>query len=112
MKTIKLKVYKEEIGGKPIFLTTYDMLKTAINNPPQGGFSVEEMRTRIRLMGVLDKHKHLFDIKEGEFNDALLNIEADVDIEDADYTKLKSLFDEMKWGIVSKSILEISEGLK
>lgn len=111
MKTIKLKVYKEEIGGRPTFLTTYDLLKTAVNNPPQGGFSVEDMKNRLRLLNVLDKHKSEFDIKDGQFKDEMLNIEADMDIEDADFTKLKSLFDEMKWGAVSTAILEISDNL-
>ena len=111
MKTIKLKIYKEEIGGRPTFLTTYDLLKSAVNNPPQGGFSVEEMKTRLRILGLLDKHKSVFDIKDGQFKEEMLSIEADMDIEDADYNKLKSLFNDMKWGIVSTSILEISDSL-
>jgi hypothetical protein len=32
---------------------------------------------------------------------------ATLELEDADFTKLKELFKEMKWGVVSKTIIEI-----
>lgn len=111
MKTIKLKVYKENIQGKDMFLTTYDLLKSAINQPTQGGFSVEDMKKRLRLLSVLDQHKSTFEIAEKDFNDEKLNLEADLHIEDADYEILKGLFKEMKWGVVSQSILEIHDSL-
>jgi len=111
MKTIKLKVYKENIQGKDMFLTTYDLLKSAVNQPTQEGFSVEDMKKRIRLLSVLDKHKSMFEIAEKDFNDDKLNLEADLEIEDADYEILKGLFKEMKWGAVSQSILEIHDSL-
>ena len=62
MKSIELKVAKENIGGRDTFLTTYDLLKSAINNPTQGGFNVDEMIKRLRLLGEVDKHKAMFEI--------------------------------------------------
>jgi hypothetical protein len=107
MKSIELKVAKENISGRDTFLTTYDLLKSAINNPTQGGFNVDEMIKRLRLLNEVDKHKDLFEITEGKFDDAMLERKATLELEDADFTKLKELFKEMKWGVVSKTIIEI-----
>jgi hypothetical protein len=107
MKSIELKVAKENISGRDTFLTTYDLLKSAINNPTQGGFKVDEMIKRLRLLNEVDKHKDLFEITEGKFDDAMLERKATLELEDADFTKLKELFKEMKWGVVSKTIIEI-----
>jgi len=107
MKSIELKVAKENISGRDTFLTTYDLLKSAINSPTKEGFSVDEMIKRVRLLGEVDKHKAMFEIEEGKFDDSLLQRKATLELEDADYTKLKELFKEMKWGVVSKTIIEI-----
>jgi transcriptional regulator len=107
MKSIELKVAKENIGGRETFLTTYDLLKSAINNPSKEGFSVDEMIKRLRVLNELDKHKSTFEIEEGKFDDSMLEKKATLELEDADYTKLKELFKEMKWGVVSKTIIEI-----
>jgi hypothetical protein len=111
MKSIELVVAKENIGGRDTFLTTYDLLKSAINNPTQGGFNVDEMIKRLRLLGEVEKHKELFDIKPEYFKDELLERKATLELEDADFTKLKELFKEMKWGVVSSTIVELSKQL-
>jgi len=111
MKSIELVVAKENIGGRDTFLTTYDLLKSAINNPTQGGFNVDEMIKRLRLLGEVEKHKELFDIKPEDFKDELLERKATLELEDADFTKLKELFKEMKWGVVSSTIVELSKQL-
>jgi len=107
MKSIELKVAKENISGRDTFLTTYDLLKSAINSPTKEGFNVDEMTKRLRLLNEVDKHKAMFEIEEGKFDDSLLQRKATLELEDADYTKLKELFKEMKWGVVSKTIIEI-----
>jgi transcriptional regulator len=107
MKSIELKVAKENIGGRDTFLTTYDLLKSAINSSTKEGFNVDEMTKRLRLLNEVDKHKDLFEITDGKFDDAMLERKATLELEDADYTKLKELFKEMKWGVVSKTIIEI-----
>lgn len=107
MKSIELKVAKENIGGRDTFLTTYDLLKSAINSTTKEGFNVDEMTKRLRLLNEVDKHKDLFEITDGKFDDVMLERKATLELEDADYTKLKELFKEMKWGVVSKTIIEI-----
>ena len=109
MKSIKLKVAKESIQGRDTFLTTYDLLKSAINNPSKEGFSVDEMMKRMRLLEKVDAHKDLFDIKPEQFNDSMLEREVELQLEDSDFSKLKELFNEMKWGVVSKTIVELSK---
>lgn len=111
MKSIKLVVAKENIGGRDTFLTTYDLLKSAINNPTQGGFNVDEMIKRLRLLGEVEKHKELFEINPENFKDEMLERKATLELEDADFTKLKELFKEMKWGVVSKTIVDLSNEL-
>ena len=108
MKSIELLVAKENIGGRETFLTTYDLLKSAINNPTQGGFNVDEMIKRLRLLAEVEKHNELFDIKPEDYKDEMLERKATLELEDADFTKLKELFKEMKWGVVSKTIVDIS----
>ena len=107
MKSIELKVAKENIGGRETFLTTYDLLKSAINNPSKEGFSVDEMIKRLRLLNEVDKHKSTFEIEEGKFDDSMLEKKATLELEDADFAKLKELFKEMKWGVVSKTIVDL-----
>jgi hypothetical protein len=115
MKSIELKVAKELLPGKnglqDTILTTYDLLKSAINNPSQGGFSVDEMVKRLRLLNKVDEQKGLFDIKPEDFNDSMLERTATLELEDSDFAKLKELFKEMKWGVVSKTIVELSKEL-
>jgi hypothetical protein len=111
MKSIELLVAKENIGGRETFLTTYDLLKSAINNPTQGGFNVDEMIKRLRLLAEVEKHNELFDIKPEDYKDEMLERKATLELEDADFTKLKELFKEMKWGVVSKTIVDISKEL-
>jgi hypothetical protein len=111
MKSIELVVTKENIGGRDTFLTTYDLLKSAINNPVQGGFNVDEMIKRLRLLGEVEKHKDLFEINSEEFKEEFLERKATLELEDADFSKLKELFKEMKWGVVSKTIVDLSNEL-
>jgi hypothetical protein len=111
MKSIQLKVTKEFLSGRDQFLTTYDLLKSSINNPSQQGFSVDEMMKRLRLLDKVDEHKFLFDIKSEDFNDSMLDRTSLLELEDSDFIKLKELFKEMKWGVVSKTIVELSKEL-
>jgi hypothetical protein len=112
MKSIELVVAKELLpsknGMQDTFLTTYDLLKSAINNPAQGGFNVDEMIKRLRLLGEVEKHKELFEINPEDFKDDFIDRKATLELEDADFEKLKELFKEMKWGIVSKTIVDLS----
>lgn len=109
MKELNLKVTKENISGQDVYFTTYGLLRTVIDNTPQGGFTVEEMINRLRLSNAVNEFKDKFDVKE--FSDEHLKLKAVLKLEDADYTKLKELFKEMKWGVVSTTIVELSKEL-
>lgn len=109
MKSIELSVSKENISGRDTLLNTYDLLKSVINNPTQGGLNVDEMIKRLRLLNELDKYESTFTFKEGEVNDELLAKKETLELEDSDFNKLHELFKEMKWGVVSKTIIELSK---
>jgi len=91
--------------------SSFSLVKSAINNPTQGGFNVDEMIKRLRILGEVEKHKELFEINPEDFKDDFLDRKATLELEDADFTKLKELFKEMKWGVVSSTIVELSKQL-
>lgn len=98
MKTISNKTTEIMDGTKdPIIAFTHaGLLKVVINNPPQGGFSISEMRDRLRIWGFLDTA----DLEK-----------ADITLEDADFTILKSRFDEFKWAQAHKDVIALSDHL-
>lgn len=109
MKTITLKVTKENIGGNDFYFSTFDLLKIAINNPQKGGFDVDEMMKRLRLLEKLDAHKEKFEIGEKAITDEMVGLEATLELEDADFNKMKELFKLAKWNVVSNTIVELSK---
>jgi hypothetical protein len=114
MKSINLKVVKEEINGVPTVLTTHALLRMAVNSPEQGGYDIDEMMKRLRLLEKIDAFKDKFTIKDEkqEPSDEFLATEATLELEDSDFEKLKSLFTKMKWGVLCNYIIELNEELK
>jgi hypothetical protein len=112
MKTIQLKITKEKLNGQDVFFSTYDLLKTAINNPVQGGFDVDEMIKRLRLLNKLDAHKEVFSKEYLPNEEGYLLVNETFELEDADFDKLKELFKNCKWGVVSQTIVDIAAELK
>jgi hypothetical protein len=111
MKSIEFKFGKEKIQGRETFFSTADLLKAAVNNvPKEGGMDVKEMATRLRLLKVIDAQTE-FAIEEKEFTDSHLSIKKTVDFEDADFAKLKQLFKEVKWSVVSEFIINLDADL-
>lgn len=107
MKTIKLKANKELINDQETIFSTYHLLKMAINNPSEKGFDVDEMMQRLKIMAVLDAHKETFkDLKEDN-----LNVEVEVSFEDADFKKLQELYRQMKWAVISQTIVDLKKQL-
>jgi hypothetical protein len=107
MKSINLRVTKENIQDRDTFFTTYDLLKVAINNPQEGGFTVDEMMKRVRLLNKLEEYQSMFKVEEGKFDDSYLEKSDVLELEDADFLKLKELFRQVKWGVVSKTIIDL-----
>lgn len=66
-----------------------DLLDTCNKQLPEGWFSVDEMRKRLKISDILeDKEKKAYEF------------------EDADFDTLKSLVNGMKWGILNKEVLD------
>lgn len=99
MKTIELKKLTEKIvaNGKThdLEISTIELLKTAINNPVQGGYTASDMLTRIKL---LDK------VEKAETEEA-----TKIDFEDNQFTALAKIAQDTKWSIVSRFIGEFLE---
>lgn len=107
MKTIKLKANKELINDQETIFSTYHLLKMAINNPSEKGFDVDEMMQRIKIMAVLDAHKETFkDLNEDNYN-----VEVEVSFEDADFKKLQDIYKQMKWAVISQTIVDLKKQL-
>ena len=94
MKTIKLKKVEEVVIHNNQEVRTEikysELLRVAINNPVQGGYTVSDMAQRIKLLDVVSKAA---DSNEVHF-------------EDADYNVLKTLVKDTKWSIISKTIVD------
>ena len=101
MQTIQLLKGEAEVfvNGKmtkgPI--TTLDLIEIAINSPIKGGYSITEMRERLRIKAATSKLD----------KDAV-----QLTLEDADYEKLKQLVTETRWGIVSQFIADFDASFK
>ena len=100
MKTLTLKLNKENIQGRQTVISTVDLLKIAVNNVPKdNGMNIEEMQTRLRLMNILNEHGE-FEVKDGvEYTDTHFNMKKEISFEDADFRKLRDLFNEVKWSM-------------
>jgi hypothetical protein len=111
MKTITLRYGKEKINGQNTFFSTVGILKLAINNiPNESGIVVSEMSKRLRLLEILNQYPE-YDVTEPNFDESILTMTKTIDIEDSDFIKLKELFSDLKWKIVSSFIINMSEEL-
>jgi hypothetical protein len=111
MKTITLKFGKEKIGDTETFFSTLSLLKAALNNIPQNsGISVTDMANRLKILELLNQHPEC-DVEEGKFEEKHLSIAKEIEIEDADFETLKKLYSEIKWKVVAKFVVNLSEEL-
>lgn len=110
MKSIELKIVKETQEGQDQYVSTYAILRAVINNPPEGGINVEEMLVRLKLLDKLDKFKETFESTAPP--EELLQKTATLELEDSEFNKLRDLYKSMKFLVVSKFLVEISEQLK
>jgi hypothetical protein len=102
MKTIKLSKGKEKISlgaqnDVDLDYSTVDYIKAVINNRPQDGFGVEDIRKRFRVLDAVEK------IEEGS---------EELQLEDQDFEVLKQCVNQFKWGVMANSILEFADQFK
>ena len=74
--------------------TIGDLIKAVCRQTPEGGFTIEDVRARMRVVDAVD-----------------LAIKSDkaINLEDADHATLLACVQQMRWGILSKGIIEFNE---
>ena len=94
MKIIEAK--KTKIRGQDEEMLTYiDLVRVCVNAVKQGGFTVDEMRKRQRILDAVDKEK------DGKMS-----------LEDEDVKILKGCVAQMKWLTVHKDVIAFSDYIK
>lgn len=89
MKTVSIRKH-----GKNPNLNTKNLIISALENPTEGGFSVTEMRNRLKVMDKVDA----------------LNEESTVlELEDAEFETVKNAVKQVKWAILDKFIVEFDD---
>ena len=87
MKTLENKKFPN--GAEEISYA--NLLKLCVNQTPKEGFSPSDMRTRLRILDVLEKAN------------------GTIELEDSDSKITKDLVAQMKWTILSKDILTFTD---
>ncbi|OGC68305.1 hypothetical protein A2415_04450 [candidate division WWE3 bacterium RIFOXYC1_FULL_39_7] len=93
----KFELKKTEIKKEDGFISYADFARTALNNTPQSGFSIDEMRKRMRILDILDKEKLGFE---------------EMDLNNEDIKILKSSVSSMKWGVIHKDIIAFCDAVE
>lgn len=114
MKQITLK--KEELegitskDGKKGYIATIQLINTAINNAPSGGFAVTEMMERLAIQKkVRDMEKQI-----GEEENAYTDITSPwvLELEDAEFKQLGTWVHSVKWAFLSDFIVDFDQQFK
>lgn len=93
MKSIPNRQYTVPVDEKKTPGTTALLLAIVINRPPQGGFTVQQMRERNRILDVAEK----------------CDAGGTMKFEDSDYKVAQQLVGEAVWPINHKDLLAFSE---
>lgn len=83
-------------------LNYLSLLKVAVFQQPQGGFSLEESRKRNKLMDQLEELDSEFAVKG----------EVTFELEDEHFKKLKECYDNCRFGMIEPVVDEIGDYLK
>ena len=91
MKTISLSKFNVPTAGdgKEITIRYLDLMKAAVNQQKQGGFSPDDIESRLRILDVLNKAKN--GVKK-------------VELEDSDYSNFQQLVKEQRFVFVHECI--------
>jgi len=98
MKTLTNKttqiVLKNDEQGKPVFATYGDLLLITINMAPEQGFSIADIRERLKIASAIEESK------DGE-----------IKLNESESALLKASFDKFKWAQIHKDLVELSDKL-
>lgn len=90
MKTIKNKQTQlPKAEGE--WMTYGDLIKACLNTPPQGGFSIEDMRSRLNIFDICDKAN------------------GSLKFEDTQAELIKTVVKDYKWGIMHLDLVEFTD---
>lgn len=92
MKTLELKDIEIRSGDEA--MNYAHLIRSCLDNAPQGGFSMQDMRDRDRI------------------ETALVASNGILELEDADAQNLKTLVSQMRWGVRHKDILVFCEAVE
>lgn len=93
----KIVVENGPVETVHVFATFGDLLLLTINMAPQQGFSITDIKARLKLADAIEK---------GKGDGTTLG---DIIIEDTELPILKSSFDAFKWTVIHKDIVELSD---
>ena len=98
MKTIENRQtempFKENDGEQIKQATYFDLVRYCLNQTPQGGFTFEEMRRRLRIL------------------EAISSAPESAALEDADLDKLKECVTAARWLSLDKTVVEFSDYIR
>ena len=69
-----------------------ELLLACVNNTPQGGFTVEEMRARNRIVDAVETSKN-----------------GEISLEDADYAKALECVETMRWAVLDDQLVQFND---
>lgn len=114
MKSVKLIVTKEKVRGINTLIPSTNFIRDAVNQPAaqSGGFNVEEMQKRIRILNAVEKvEKEFFTFKDGGLDEeevqGILSIEATLELEDADMKNLNEIMKSARFAIVCQHVIDL-----
>lgn len=103
-KPLQINISDEKLEGKPAYS---DLIKVCLNDRPQQGFSIEEMRKRIKVLDVIEDA-----IEKAEVDRSEVSFE----FEDDQAALIHQCVKQMKWFQLNKEIVEfvdhVTEQLK
>lgn len=93
---IPIKVHETLKANKDRHLSTLDLIRSVLEQRPQDGFSVDEMRKRIKILDKLE------DSGEGS---------SVIEFDDQEFALISQLAKSFKWGMLDKFIVEFADSL-
>lgn len=89
-KKVNITLRNNATGNEEIKMMDYkELMRLCVNNPPQGGYKIDDMRNRIRIVDAIA------DSKNGK-----------VELEDSDVKVLKECVKSMAWSVLEQGIID------
>jgi len=89
------KIENKKVDVKKTDIKNYfRFIAISINVPPEGGYSIIEMRNRMKILDKITNGNELKDSAE---------------FEDSEFKCIKECVNKMRWGIISKDIIKFAD---